>query len=170
MGEECDDTEYRNSNGRPNWKNYGQWLSECDSMSTTYHDAEFAERRKKRLEEERLAKEKELAEPLEELDLEAMWENTVWNEIEDIVESEAYETEYITAVAGVRGAEAEDEAVNHLYYRKSMKGLSELQLRTALGKLLNKRSKLQKQGTEVPEEIDKYILVLQNKIKYQNKG
>ena len=51
-----------------------------------------------------------------------------------------------------------------------MKGLSELQLRTALGKLLNKRSKLQKQGTEVPEEIDKYILVLQNKIKYQNKG
>ena len=170
MGEECDDTEYRNSNGRPNWKNYGRWLSECDSISTTYYDIDFAEKRKKRLEEERLAKEKELAEPLEELDLEAMWENTVWNEIEDIVESEAYETEYITAVAGVRGAEAEDEAVNHLYYRKSMKGLSELQLRTALGKLLNKRSKLQKQGTEVPEEIDKYILVLQNKIKYQNKG
>ena len=170
MGEECDDTEYRNSNGRPNWKNYGQWLSECDSISTTYYDIDFAEKRKKRLEEERLAKEKELAEPLEELDLEAMWENTVWNEIEDIVESEAYETEYITAVAGVRGAEAEDEAVNHLYYRKSMKGLSELQLRTALGKLLNKRSKLQKQGTAVPEEIDKYILVLQNKIKYQNKG
>ena len=169
-GTDCDDTEYRNSNGRPNWKNYGQWLSECDSISTTYYDIDFAEKRKKRLEEERLAKEKELAEPLEELDLDAMWENTVWNEIEDIVESEAYETEYITAVAGVRGAEAEDEAVNHLYYRKSMKGLSELQLRTALGKLLNKRSKLQKQGTEVPEEIDKYILVLQNKIKYQNKG
>jgi hypothetical protein len=165
MGTECDDTEYRNSNGRPNWKNYGQWLSECDSISTTYYDIDFAEKRKKRLEEERLAKEKELAEPLEELDLEAMWENTVWNEIEDIVESEAYETEYITAVAGVRGAEAEDEALALLYYRRSMKGLSELQLRTALGKLLNKRSKLQKQGTEVPEEIDKYILVLQNKIK-----
>ena len=88
MGEECDDTEYRNSNGRPNWKNYGRWLSECDSISTTYYDIDFAEKRKKRLEEERLAKEKELAEPLEELDLEAMWENTVWNEIEDIVESE----------------------------------------------------------------------------------
>ena len=170
MGEECDDTEYRNSNGRPNWKNYGQWLSECDSISTTYYDIDFAEKRKKRLEEERLAKEKELAEPLEELDLEAMWENTVWNEIEDIVESEAYETEYITAVAGVRGAEAEDEALNLLYYRKSMKGLSELQLRKALGKLLNKRSMLEKQGTAVPEEIDKYILVLQNKIKYHNKG
>ena len=99
-----------------------------------------------------------------ELDLDAMWENTVWEEIQDVVD-EAYEVEKITAVAGVRGAEAEDEALNHLYYRKSMKGLSELQLRTALGKLLNKRSKLQKQGTEVPEEIDKYILVLRNKIK-----
>ena len=99
-----------------------------------------------------------------ELDLDAMWENTVWEEIQDVV-SVGYEVEKITAVAGVRGAEAEDEALNLLYYRRSMKGLSELQLRTALGKLLNKRSKLQKQGTAVPEEIDKYILVLRNKIK-----
>jgi hypothetical protein len=99
-----------------------------------------------------------------ELDLDAMWENTVWEEIQDVV-SVGYEVEKITAVAGVRGAEAEDEALNLLYYRRSMKGLSELQLRTALGKLLNKRSKLQKEGTAVPEEIDKYILVLRNKIK-----
>ena len=98
-----------------------------------------------------------------------MWENTVWNEIQDVV-SVGYEVEKVTAVAGVRGAEAEDEALRLLYYRKSMKGLSELQLRKALGKLLNKRSMLVKQGTEVPEEIDKYILVLQNKIKYQNKS
>ena len=104
-----------------------------------------------------------------ELDLDAMWENTVWIEIENVVDA-GYEVEKITAVAGVRGAEAEDEALNLLYYRKSMKGLSELQLRTALGKLLNKRSELRKKGTAVPEEIDKYILVLQNKIKYQNKG
>jgi len=165
MGEECDDTEYRNSNGRPNWKNYGQWLSECDSISTTYYDIDFAEKRKKRSEEERLAKEKELAEPLEELDLDAMWENTVWNEIEDIVESEEYETEYITAVAGVRGAEAEDEALALLYYRKSMKGLSELELQTALGKLINKRSELVKQGKVVPEEIDKYIVQLKTRLK-----
>ena len=105
----------------------------------------------------------------EELDLDAMWENTVWEEIQDVV-SVGYEVEKITAVAGVRGAEAEDEALSLLYYRKSMKGLSELQLRKALGKLLNKRSMLVKQGTAVPEEIDKYILVLQNKIKYQNKS
>ena len=104
-----------------------------------------------------------------ELDLDAMWENTVWEEIQDVV-SVGYEVEKVTAVAGVRGAEAEDEALRLLYYRKSMKGLSELQLRKALGKLLNKRSELRKQGTAVPEEIDKYILVLQNKIKYQNKS
>ena len=100
----------------------------------------------------------------EELDLDAMWENTVWEEIEDVANA-GFEVEKVTAVAGVRGAEAEDEALSLLYYRKSMKGLSELQLRKALGKLLNKRSKLRKEGTEVPEEIDKYILVLRNKLK-----
>ena len=99
-----------------------------------------------------------------ELDLDAMWENTVWEEIQDVV-SVGYEVEKVTAVAGVRGAEAEDEALALLYYRKSMKGLTELELRKALGKLLNKRFMLRKQGTEVPAEIDKYILVLRNKIK-----
>ena len=99
-----------------------------------------------------------------ELDWDAMWENTVWNEIEDVVDR-GYEVEKVTAVAGVRGAEAEDEALKLLYYRRSMKGLSELQLRKALGKLINKRSELVKQGKVVPEEIDKYILVLRNKLK-----
>ena len=165
MGEECDDTEYRNSNGRPNWKNYGRWLSECDSISTTYYDIDFAKRRKKKLEEERIAKEKEDAEVLGDLDLDAMWENTVWVEIQDVADSESYETEYITAVAGVRGAEAEDEALALLYYRRSMKGLSELQLRKALGKLINKRSELVKQGKVVPEEIDKYIVQLKTRLK-----
>ena len=99
-----------------------------------------------------------------ELALDAMWENTVWEEIQDVV-SVGYEVEKISAVAGVRGAEAEDEALALLYYRKSMKGLTELELRKALGKLLNKRSKLRKEGTVVPAEIDKYILVLRNKIK-----
>ena len=99
-----------------------------------------------------------------ELDLDAMWETTVWNEIQDVVDA-GYEVDRVTAVAGVRGAEAEDEALKLLYYRRSMKGLSELQLRKALGKLMNKRSELVKQGKVVPEEIDKYILVLRNKLK-----
>jgi len=163
QGQPCDDTEYRNSNGSPNWKNYGQWLSECDSISTTYYDVEFAERRKKQQEEKRLTKEKELNEPLDDLDLDAMWENTVWNEIEDIADAEVYETEYITAVAGVRGAEAEDEALEHLYYRKSMRGLSELDLQKALGKLINKREKItDKQDIK---KIDKFISQLKIKLK-----
>ena len=59
----------------------------------------------------------------DELDLDAMWDNTVWNEIEDVADA-GYEVEKVTAVAGVRGAEAEDEALHHLYYRQSMKGPS----------------------------------------------
>ena len=167
MGQDCDDTEYRNSNGRPNWKNYGQWLSECDSISTTYYDAEFAERQKKQREKERLAKEKELAEPLEDLDLDAMWENTVWNEIEDIAESVSYETEYITAVAGVRGAEAEDEALDHLYYRRSMKGLALIDLQKAYGKLKIKKDNLIKVDPNHPKlnKINNLITQLEVKIK-----
>ena len=162
MGKECDDTEYRNYNGRPNWKNYGQWLSECDSISTTYYDMEFAERRKKQ-EEERLAREKELAEPLDDLDLDAMWDNTVWVEIQDIQDTEVYETEYITAVAGVRGAEAEDEALALLYYRRSMKGLSKIDLQRALGKLIIKKEQLEKQKKETTK-IDNYISQLKYRL------
>ena len=99
-----------------------------------------------------------------ELDLDAMWENTVWEEIQDVV-SVGYEVEKITAVAGVRGAEAEDEALKLLYYRKSMKGLTELQLRKALGKLINKRSELIKKQQAVPPEIDKYIIQLKTRLK-----
>ena len=164
QGTECDDTEYRNSNGSPNWKNYGQWLSECDSISTTAINAEFAIKRKKKQEEERLAKEKELAEPLDDLDLDAMWENTVWNEIEDIADVESYETEYITAVAGVRGAEAEDEALLHLYYRRSMKGLSRLQLQKALGKLIIKRDSLDEKHLDIPK-LNQYITELRKRLK-----
>ena len=166
MGTECDDTEYRNSNGRPNWKNYGRWLSECDSISTVYYDAEFAERRKRQQEKERLAKEKEDAEVLEDLDLDAMWDNTVWVEIQDVADSEAYETEYVTAVAGVRGAEAEDEALALLYYRRSMKGLSMLDLQKALGKLINKREEMIRRDSGAnTEKIDGYISQLKIKIK-----
>ena len=93
-----------------------------------------------------------------------MWENTVWIEIQDVVDV-GYEVEKVTAVAGVRGAEAEDEALALLYYRRSMRELSELQLRKALGKLMNKRSELVKQGKVVPEEIDKYIVQLKTRLK-----
>ena len=92
-----------------------------------------------------------------------MWENTVWNEIEDVVDSEVYETEYITAVAGVRGAEAEDEALALLYYRRSMKGLSKIDLQKALGKLIIKKEQLEKQKKETTK-IDNYISQLKYRL------
>ena len=98
-----------------------------------------------------------------ELDLDAMWENTVWNEIEDVVDA-GYEVEKVTAVAGVRGAEAEDEALQLLYYRRSMKGLSLLDLQKAYGKLMNKREKMIKDGADT-KKIDGYIVQIKNKMK-----
>ena len=165
MGTECDDTEYRDSNGSPNWKNYGQWLSECDSLSTTYYDAEFATRRKKQQREKAIQDSIDMASVEDiDFDLDAMWENTVWEEIQDVADAEVYETEYITAVAGVRGAEAEDEALALLYYRKSMRGLSKLQIQKALGKLIIRREKLSDDDSDA-QKIDGYILQLKNKLK-----
>ena len=100
---------------------------------------------------------------IEELDLDAMWENTVWEEIQNVTTVE-YEVEKVTAVAGVRGAEAEDEALLHLYYRKSMKGLSRLQLQKALGKLIIKRDSLDEKHLDIPK-LNQYIRELRKRLK-----
>ena len=50
-------------------------------------------------------------------DLDSMWNNTIWNEIVDVPKTTVYEIEYVTASAGVRGAEAEDEILKYLWYR-----------------------------------------------------
>tara|TARA_Y100001972_G_scaffold111078_1_gene143456 strand:- start:553 stop:837 length:285 start_codon:yes stop_codon:yes gene_type:complete len=91
-----------------------------------------------------------------------MWENTIWIEIEDVVDV-YYEVERVTPVAGVRGAEAEDEALALLYYRRSMKGLSKLDLQRALGKLIIKKEQLEKQKKETTK-IDNYIYQLKYKL------
>ena len=96
------------------------------------------------------------------IDLDALWESTVWEEIDEIVEVEG-EVEQVVSVAGVRGAEAEDEALEHLYYRKSMKGLSQIELQKALGKLLKKKSMVT--DTLVLKKINSYILSIENKLK-----
>jgi len=100
---------------------------------------------------------------IEELDLDAMWENTVWEEIKN-VETLEFEVEKVTDVAGVRGAEAEDEALLHLYYRRSMKGLSRLDLERALGKLIIKRDKLDKNHLDIPK-LNSYIKQLRKRLK-----
>ena len=96
------------------------------------------------------------------IDLDALWETTIWEEIEEINEIEG-EVEQVIAVAGVRGAEAEDEALEHLYYRKSMKGLSKLELHKALGRLLKKKSMVT--DTLTLSKINGYIKQLKIKLK-----
>ena len=167
-GQDCDDTEYRNEWGTPNWKNYGVWLSECDSIRTVTLDKEFAERRKKQQREKAIQDSIDALEYEDiDLDIDAMWENTVWEEIQDVTDIVG-EVEQITAVAGVRGAEAEDEALEHLYYRRTMKKLSKLDLEKAYGKLMLKRDQLisKKQTTE---KVDQYLSMLAEKIEqYDN--
>ncbi len=166
-GQDCDDTEYRDYKGYPAWKGYGGWISECDSIRSVTLDREFAERKKQRQREQAI---QDSIEALEyeniDLDMDAMWENTVWEEIEDVVTIEA-EVEQITAVAGVRGAEAEDEALEHLYYRKSMKKLALEDLQKAYGKLRIKRDELIKVDPNHPklEKIDNLISQLEYKMK-----
>ena len=96
------------------------------------------------------------------IDFDALWETTIWEEIEEINEVEG-EVQQVVSVAGVRGAEAEDEALEHLYYRKSMKGLSQIELQKALGKLIKKKSMVT--DTLVLKKINSYILSIENKLK-----
>ena len=96
------------------------------------------------------------------IDLDALWETTVWEEIDEIIEVEG-EVEQVVSVAGVRGAEAEDEALQHLYYRKSMKGLSQIELQKALGKLMKKRNMVT--DTLALKKINGYIFSIKNKLK-----
>ena len=104
-------------------------------------------------------------------DDDAMWDNTVWNEIEDVAD-EGYELEKVTAVAGVRGAEAEDEALHHLYYRQSMKGPSKVELNKALGKLLNTLTALKEKNPEhkkIPE-VTHYVIQICRKLEDNSKA
>ena len=166
-GKSCDDTEYRDEWGKANWKNYGQWLSECDSLQDTYYDSVFAVDRAKKDRQKAIQDSIDLAK-IEDInfDMDAMWEQAEWEEIQDIT-TVYYETEVITAVAGVRGAEAEDEALAHLYYRKTMRGISIEDYKKAYGKLKNTRDDLFNRNPNHPklERMDVLLLEIKNKIK-----
>ena len=95
------------------------------------------------------------------LDLDAIWETVVWEEIEEIT-TVVGEVEQVITVAGVRGAEAEDEILTYVYYRKSMRGLTKLDLQSALGKLINKRSMTS--DTLALRKINGYISQLKYKL------
>jgi hypothetical protein len=171
-GRPCDDTEVRGYSGLPAWKNYGEWLSECDSLASAWEDSTFAIVLKERHRQQIIQDSLEQIEIAnidfdKELDLDVMWETTVWEEITDIGEEYIGEVEQITAVAGVRGAEAEDEALAHLYYRKSMKGLQQEDLERAYGKLLNKKKMLLEKYPDSPEieKINSFLTQLKIRMK-----
>jgi len=96
------------------------------------------------------------------VNLDDLWDTVIWEEIEEINEVEG-EVEQVVSVAGVRGAEAEDEALEHLYYRKSMKRLSQLELQKALGKLMKKRDSVKDETTL--KKIDSYITQIKYKLR-----
>ena len=96
------------------------------------------------------------------VNLDDLWDTVIWEEIEEINEVEG-EVEQVVSVAGVRGAEAEDEALEHLYYRKSMKRLSQLELQKALGKLMKKRDIVKDEATL--NKIDSYITQIKYKLR-----
>jgi len=96
------------------------------------------------------------------INLDDLWDTVIWEEIEEINEVEG-EVEQVVSVAGVRGAEAEDEALEHLYYRKSMKRLSQLELQKALGKLMKKRDIVKDEATL--KKIDSYITQIKYKLR-----
>ena len=167
-GIDCDATEYRDYKGSPAWKGYGGWISECDSIRTTRLNAEFALRSKERQRQKAIQDSIDIAEVNDmDLDLDAMWENTVWEEIQDVTTIYG-EVEQITAVAGVRGAEAEDEALALLYYRRSMKGLALIDLQKAYGKLMNTKDKLIETDPKHPKLKKINNLLSQLKIKMKN--
>ena len=169
-GQDCDDTEYRDYKGYPAWKGYGGWLSECDSILSVELDKEFAIKAEQRKREKAIQDSIDTQEALAEIDnfdLDAMWENTVWEEIQDVTTVYA-EVEQITAVAGVRGAEAEDEALEHLYYRKSMKKLALEDLQKAYGKLRIKKDELIKVNPDHPKLEKINNLISQLEIKMNN--
>ena len=102
----------------------------------------------------------------EDINMDDLWDTTVWEEIEEINEVEG-EVEQVITVAGVRGAEAEDEALEHLYYRRSMKGLALIDLQKAYGKLINKRDELIKANPNHPKLNKLNNLIAQLKFKIQ---
>ena len=55
------------------------------------------------------------------LDLDSIWDDVEWIEITEIGKEYIGEVDQIIATAGVRGKESEDEILQYLYYRKSMK-------------------------------------------------
>ena len=80
-----------------------------------------------------------------------LWLNTAWKRIEQLTAKErAFEVERATAVAGVRGEEAEDEVVNRLYYKGGARYPTRREVERAI-RLLSRRIASDPKAESVPE-------------------
>ena len=63
------------------------------------------------------------------------WLNTVWTQVDDMVEEEEFKLQETVTVAGVRGAEAEDNILAKLYYKGGKRYPSQDKLTKAIDTL-----------------------------------
>jgi TolA-binding protein len=63
------------------------------------------------------------------------WLNTVWTQVDDMVQEEDYKLQETVTVAAVRGAEAEDSILDKLYYRGGKRYPSQDKLKKAIDTL-----------------------------------
>ncbi|MEW6751634.1 MAG: tetratricopeptide repeat protein [Candidatus Latescibacterota bacterium] len=60
------------------------------------------------------------------------WLNTVWTQVDDLTKQEEYKLQETVTVAGVRGAEAEDNILDKLYYKGGVRYPSQDKLHKAI--------------------------------------
>ena len=63
------------------------------------------------------------------------WLNTIWTQVDDMVKQEEHKLPETVTVAGVRGAEAEDQILDKLYYKGAKRYPSQEKLRKAIDTL-----------------------------------
>ena len=64
--------------------------------------------------------------------LDEEWLNTIWTQVDDIVKEKEYKLQATITVAGVRGAEAEDQVLDKLYYKGAKRYPSQDKLKKAI--------------------------------------
>ena len=63
------------------------------------------------------------------------WLNTIWTQVDDLVQTHEYKLQETITVAGVRGAEAEDAILDKLYFKGSKRYPSQERLELAVNQL-----------------------------------
>ncbi|NKB66801.1 MAG: tetratricopeptide repeat protein [Candidatus Latescibacteria bacterium] len=80
------------------------------------------------------------------------WLNTVWNQVDNMVDQESLKLQKTVTVAGVRGAEAEDVILKKLYFKGGKRFPSQEKLRNAVAALQQSIEKDPK-AKDVPQKL-----------------